>query len=207
MKYAEKKLIIGLHLMVFIFWILVFVIPSHFGFLIWNVFLALLPLDFAIVYRRLAMQRKKWFQWLVFLCWLCFFPNAMYLLTDFSHLSAIGTGLANTAQYLNYGFLFTGVMLGMLIGLSSLEIMQASLPLKKRSWRVVFYVVIAFISAFAMYLGRFARINSWDILTNLHGILTQIQMMMGANMFIFILVFGLTQLMIFSVYHLIWENH
>jgi len=207
MRKGEKKLIVLLHLAVLLFWAVVFAVPSHFDFLIWNVFLALIPLDFAILYRKAKQGTNIWIQCATFLLWFFFFPNAMYLLTDFSHLSAIGTGLANTAQYLNYGFLFMGLMFGMLIGLSSLEMIVETVQAKSRQRLLIFYTAIAFLSALAIYLGRFARINSWDIFTNPQLIVSQLFTLISWDMFVFIVIFGLIQLLIFIIYHLIWKNH
>ncbi|AEJ23839.1 hypothetical protein WKK_04835 [Weissella koreensis KACC 15510] len=204
MKKSEIKIFILIHLIVLGFYVMVYAIPSRFGFLIWNVFLALVPLDVALMHK--ALQTKK--QWplriIAFIVWLAFFPNAMYLMTDFSHLSAIGTGLANPAQYLNYGVLFTGVFIGMLIGLSSLEIIVETLPFQKWYFKVPFYMFIAIVSSSAIYLGRFQRANSWDLVTNFKTLIDQVSFVMNPDLYYFVIVFGLVQLFIFSVYHLIW---
>jgi uncharacterized membrane protein len=59
----------------------------EFGFLVWNLFLAWLPLGFA----ELLALRLKQEPWLrptnlaLGVAWLLFFPNAPYLLTDVLH--------------------------------------------------------------------------------------------------------------------------
>ncbi|QIL51087.1 DUF1361 domain-containing protein [Weissella coleopterorum] len=204
MKKNEITIFVIINLIVLVFYATVYAIPSRFGFLIWNVFLALIPLDVALVNKLLKTKGPWILRALCFLIWLAFFPNAMYLLTDFSHLSAIGTGLATPGQYLNYGVLFTGVFIGMLIGLASLELIVETLPLQKWYFKIPFYVILAVVSSAAIYLGRFQRANSWDLVTNFRTLLDQVSFVMNPDLYYFVLVFGLVQLFIFSVYHLIW---
>jgi uncharacterized membrane protein len=58
-------------------------------FLIWNLFLAWLPLVSALLLWALHQYapRFKLFQWPLLLGWFLFFPNAPYLVTDFLHLT------------------------------------------------------------------------------------------------------------------------
>src|SRR5258708_35571039 len=61
----------------------------RYGFLVWNMFLAWLPLIFAL----LAFERYRnssWRDWRfrgLAPAWLLFFPNAPYIFTDFLHLT------------------------------------------------------------------------------------------------------------------------
>src|SRR6187455_2811618 len=57
-------------------------------FLVWNLFLAWMPLFFALTAVCLAQtrpQRRGWFLSAA-VAWLLFFPNAPYILTDLIHL-------------------------------------------------------------------------------------------------------------------------
>lgn len=53
--------------------------------LIWNLFLAWIPLFFALVARRLKASR--YISLFFMACWLLFFPNAPYIITDLVHLN------------------------------------------------------------------------------------------------------------------------
>ena len=54
-----------------------------FAFLVWNLFLAFVP----VLFSELALTaRQKWKGWLYTGLWLLFFPNAMYIVTDLFHL-------------------------------------------------------------------------------------------------------------------------
>lgn len=58
-----------------------------FVFLVWNIFLALIPYAIStIVVLYHERIRNRWLLVIPFLAWLCFFPNAPYILTDLFHL-------------------------------------------------------------------------------------------------------------------------
>src|SRR5689334_6190646 len=51
----------------------------------WNLFLAMVPYLFS---RRLRHVKERITGWLLLSCWLLFFPNAPYLITDVFHFQA-----------------------------------------------------------------------------------------------------------------------
>src|SRR5215204_6343196 len=59
----------------------------HYGFLIWNLFLAWLPLLFALVAceKFRAGEQRNWKFASLAGAWLLFFPNAPYIFTDVIH--------------------------------------------------------------------------------------------------------------------------
>ena len=62
---------------------------NHFQFLVWNLFLAWIPLVLAALIYRIAVRRGDPARLIVVpvaLVWLLFFPNAPYIVTDFVHL-------------------------------------------------------------------------------------------------------------------------
>jgi uncharacterized membrane protein len=139
---------------------------DHFS-MIWNLFLAWLPMLGALAAYNLAKRpgRSTWLLVLPFLVfWLLFFPNAPYILTDMLHL-----------QYPQYrvpvwydlillvAFAWTGAFLGLV----SLYLMQGIV--RRSAGRVtgwLFTLVVLALAGFGVYLGRFPRWNSWDMLTN-----------------------------------------
>jgi len=58
----------------------------HYSFLVWNLFLAAVPLaiSYIITYSKLWQNRIVFIS--LFLSWLLFLPNAPYIITDFIHL-------------------------------------------------------------------------------------------------------------------------
>jgi uncharacterized membrane protein len=143
--------------------------------LLWNLFLAWLPMLSALVaynlHRRSRAWTRRWarqWAWLILVpClafWLLFFPNAPYILTDMLHLQ--------WPQYrvpvwydliLLVAFAWTGAFLGLV----SLYLMQGIVRRaagRAMSW--LFTLVVLALAGFGVYLGRFPRWNSWDVLTN-----------------------------------------
>jgi uncharacterized membrane protein len=146
---------------------------THFG-LSWNLFLAWLPMLGALVAYNLGKRygRRAWPLILPFLgLWLIFFPNAPYILTDFIHLRPVG----DVPLWYDLILVFTYALTGVFLGLISLYLMQS---LVRRafgsiaSW--VFTLGALALTGFGVYLGRFPRWNSWDVLTEPRSLLTDI---------------------------------
>ncbi|MBS9334855.1 DUF1361 domain-containing protein [Fructobacillus sp. M1-10] len=195
----NKNNIIAVHAVVLLFIAFVFVTPTHFDFLMWNVFLALLPLDFALV---VLVARFKLTQVFFSFLWLIFFPNTMYMITDFIHLQYISTALDVRYQYFNYSVLAAGIFIGVFLGILSLEVMMRRF-LKGRAGLAVILTlgIVSFLSSFGIYLGRFLRLNSWDILTNFDLVLENVEASISKHMFAFVGLFALAQFAILVIYH------
>ena len=85
-----------------------------FAFMLWNLFLAWLPLIFALWLTRILRQRlwSSWYALIVTLLWFIFLPNSFYVITDFIHLAtASRVDLLYDAVMLT-SFIYTGVILG-----------------------------------------------------------------------------------------------
>ena len=143
---------------------------ERYAFLIWNLFLAWIP--FIISYFTYTLTMKRRWVYLFFpvaaFLWLIFFPNAPYILTDFQHLPYDSRDLPIWYDVMMLvWFAFTGVLLGMV----SLFLMQEMV--RREFGRFVGWVFVAAVtglSAAGVYMGRFLRWNSWDILRNPTGI-------------------------------------
>jgi uncharacterized membrane protein len=135
---------------------------SFYGFLVWNLFLAWVPLVLALLlYDRYRRHASRVALGVLGFLWLIFFPNAPYIVTDFVHLhTRQGVPLWYDVITLS-AFAWTGLLLGF----ASLYLIQAvarSLLGPVRAWLVA-GVALA-LSSFGVYLGRFHRLNSWDLL-------------------------------------------
>ncbi|HEY5911959.1 MAG TPA: DUF1361 domain-containing protein [Verrucomicrobiae bacterium] len=133
------------------------------GFLIWNLFLAWLPLVFALLaaheYRANAGATWK-FRGLA-AAWLLFFPNAPYIFTDLVHLTARFQG----QFWVDLVLILICALTGLVLGFLSLFLMQGIVSRmfgRAASW--LFVGIVAGLSGFGIYLGRFLRFNSWDII-------------------------------------------
>ncbi|MFT6203701.1 MAG: putative membrane protein [Spirosomataceae bacterium] len=129
--------------------------------LLWNLFLAWIPLFFALVARRLKGRRYTSLFFVGF--WLLFFPNAPYIITDLVHLQYLDQQLW---WYDSLGIFITAFT-GLLIGVYSIQIVHNLLNSfynRAVSWLLIFGSML--LSGFGIYLGRFSRLNSWDIISN-----------------------------------------
>ena len=94
-------------------------------------------------------------------CWLIFFPNAPYIITDFIHLKSRPI----VPQWFDIVFLFLYAWTGLVLGLVSLIDIEKVLIPKIGSIKVKLgIIVLLFLSAYGVYLGRVLRWNSWDII-------------------------------------------
>lgn len=147
--------------------------------LVWNLFLAWLPLGFILVARRTppkpspTMGRafiKSRFYLFTFL-WLLFFPNSTYIITDLMHVPEYD------GRLLWYDSLriFLFALAGLAVGLYSMMIAHQVFDRwfgRFKSWWILGFSV--FLSGYGIYLGRFERFNSWDLFTNPFSLVRQI---------------------------------
>jgi uncharacterized membrane protein len=97
----------------------------------------------------------------VFGLWLLFLPNAPYILTDILHL----TRTSDAPAWYDLALLLSCSGTGLLLGYLSLIDVQRIVARRFSSifgW--LFAIVSLGLSGFAIYLGRFLRWNSWDVL-------------------------------------------
>ncbi|MCH4551365.1 DUF1361 domain-containing protein [Aestuariibaculum lutulentum] len=131
-------------------------------FLIWNLFLACIPFTLTSYLSTRPKQHKVSFA-LYFFTWLAFLPNAPYIITDFLHL-----------RFGDYHLLWLDVLMlasfsgnGVLLFLLSVKEMKHIL-LQHFSANMSNYIITSVfpLTAFGVYLGRFLRYNSWEIILN-----------------------------------------
>ncbi len=133
-----------------------------FFFLNWNLFLAFVPWifsSFLIIYP--SMQKKKILVLAVLGIWLLFFPNAPYILTDLFHLKRNLVMPIWFDTLLILSFAWVGLMYGF-ISLWNIEKVLSSFF--RKGWVTFFSTSLLFVGSFGIYLGRYLRWNSWDII-------------------------------------------
>lgn len=141
----------------------------------WNLFLAFIPLALSVwlFRRRNAGQKLSLLWWLGLIVFVAFLPNAPYILTDIIHLvedirhqnSIWVITLIIIPQYIL--FIFAGFEAYVL------SLINLGAYLNRRGWGqwiVWAEITIHALSAIGIYLGRFMRFNSWDLITNLDTI-------------------------------------
>ena len=144
----------------------------RYGFLIWNLFLAWIPFIIAYFTYTLTLNRK-WIYIVIpsaaFL-WLIFFPNAPYILTDFQHL-AYPSPAGDLPVWYDVMMLIWFAFTGLLLGMVSLFLMQEIIRREFGHWvGWAFVALVTSLTGAGVYVGRFLRWNSWDVLLNPIGL-------------------------------------
>jgi uncharacterized membrane protein len=132
--------------------------------LVWNLFLAWIPLGFALVLYDGA-RRGIGGRWLLAVggMWLLFFPNAPYLMTDLKYLRELG-GAPFWYDAIMAG---SAALAGLALGFLSLFLVHA--VMERRFGRVGAWLgvwALLLVSSVGVFLGRFQRFNSWDVFTD-----------------------------------------
>jgi uncharacterized membrane protein len=137
---------------------------SEYRNLVWNLVLAWIPFVIAMaVYDRDRRGGSPARLLLPALVWLLFLPNAPYLVTDFKYLAEIG----GAPVWYDVMLLTTFAWLGLLLGFVSLYLMQTVAERvfgAAASWWAT--ACVLGLTGFGIYLGRFQRWNSWDVVVD-----------------------------------------
>jgi uncharacterized membrane protein len=131
------------------------------AYLIWNLFLAWMPVFLALLAWKYKDSKIKRFGFSG--AWLLFLPNAPYLVTDLIHLRErppvpFWFDAVLFQSYIGVGLLLT------FVSLSWMQSLVTHLYNRRISW--IFILSAIGLSGFGIYLGRVQRWNSWDILIN-----------------------------------------
>jgi uncharacterized membrane protein len=139
-------------------------------FLCWNLFLAWIPMlvSFRLSSAKVSgdgtnagMQRGK--SLLLLAVWLLFFPNCPYIITDLIHLSPKHVIPLWFDALLILSFAWNGLMLGFI------SLFEVHRYLQQNFSEMISRLIILgsiMLASFGIYLGRFLRWNSWDVLVD-----------------------------------------
>lgn len=185
---------------------------ARYGGLVWNLFLAWIP--FVLAYFASALPWRKTLLYLVLpvttFLWLIFFPNAPYILTDLQHLARESSA---APVWYDVIMLIWFSWTGLLLGLVSLYLMHEIVHRNFGRWTGwLFVFVVSGLSSFGVYLGRFVRFNSWDILNDPKEIVVTIlglaidpSMRLVAFTILFAVFYLFVYLTLYSFAHLVKE--
>jgi uncharacterized membrane protein len=128
-------------------------------FLFWNLFLAFIPWWISNYMKQKNALAAKDLPLLVI--WLLFLPNAPYILTDLFHLKH----RPPIPLWFDLTLILSFAFIGLLVFYKSLKDMLGLLGnyMSNTSLSVLTYGIFWLIS-FGLYLGRFLRLNSWDVM-------------------------------------------
>ena len=193
---------------------------------IWNLFLAIVPVILAFtIARGLRTQKRSgdgiaWILWLPLLVvWLTFLPNTVYLLTEWRHYlqAIVGSPVYFEAEVSREAFISFLLLTGFYIvytGSGLLTFFLAVWPLDRlarrrvRGWRWPLQALVFISCALGVYLGLINRFNTWDLLhpSQMSAILqTSLQVQQRPLLFGFILGFGAILWVLYTVFD-IWMD-
>jgi uncharacterized membrane protein len=131
-------------------------------FLVWNLFLAWIPYSISLTFKNI-IGKKKIIQALVFTSWLLFFPNALYIVTDIIHVKET----EKVPVWFDAILLFVSSFAGLALAFASIKNVENILQhYFHKKFTNVLVIFLLFLGSFGVYLGRFQRWNSWDVLHN-----------------------------------------
>lgn len=138
------------------------------GWILWNLFLAFIPLALSFwLYRRHSYSRSVLW-WVAFVVFIAFLPNAPYLLTDIIHLIR-GTG--QVATWVIALFFIPLHVFAILLGFEAyvVSLINQAYYLKRQGagrFILASELLTHALCAVGIFLGRFRRYNSWDLVTD-----------------------------------------
>ncbi|MEO0373742.1 MAG: DUF1361 domain-containing protein [Cyanobacteria bacterium P01_A01_bin.17] len=139
------------------------------GWIIWNLFLAFIPLalSFWLFRRRKSVRSLLW--WLALIVFIAFLPNAPYLLTDIIHLIR-ATRAINSIWIITLVFIplhLFAILAG--FGAYVISLINQGHYLRRQGAKQFVLpaeLLVHALSALGVYMGRFLRFNSWDLITD-----------------------------------------
>lgn len=148
-----------------------------------NILLALIPTLLGWIFYKTKTNTIKF---ILFLTWILFIPNTLYLFTDILHLmDQVNTNfLTTTLLLIQYSILF---IIGLFTYILSLYPIEKKLKLRSSA-----IIALNFLIGYGVVLGRVNRLNSWDIFTRTDLVInTMIQTITSLEIISLTLLFGL----------------
>ncbi|MEO8711828.1 MAG: DUF1361 domain-containing protein, partial [Parafilimonas sp.] len=127
----------------------------------WNLFLALIPVYFSgLLLKQKTLNYKSI---LLLGLWLLFLPNAPYLVTDIFHFEA----RPPVPLWFDLMLVVSGAWNGILLCMISLFRVEKFLNTrcKTKYTEAIIFLLLIF-CGYGIYIGRYLRYNSWDVVTD-----------------------------------------
>jgi uncharacterized membrane protein len=142
---------------------------AYSGWIVWNLFLAFIPLALSFWLFRQRSLRRSLLWWTGFAVFLAFLPNAPYLLTDIIHL--IRATRSGFSAWMIVLFFIPLHLSALLAGFEAYVIALLNqghylTRIGAKRWVPWVELTVHAVCAIGVYLGRFRRLNSWDLVTD-----------------------------------------
>lgn len=133
----------------------------------WNITLSMVPIFLA---RVLKKTQSYIFQIPLFLLWLVFLPNTLYMLTDVIHVFnpkfGLQTNIFQIAGIYLYSMVITLAVLTFVLSLSPVfSKYRVFLRRLSPNSTLLLFLLFSLLVGFAIAMGRFQRTNTWYIFT------------------------------------------
>lgn len=165
----------------------------------WNIFLAFAGVFFGFM---LVKSKKLFLKIPLFILWFLFVPNTIYLITDMQYIPNQLAEIEN--QYKNllllqYLFLFFAGIFTFIAGIYPLDKLLSKN--KDRQLKIFSLFLINYLIAFGVALGRFERVNSWEVFTDLEKVIvSSLALLNSKEIMLLIFLFGSLSTMIYFLY-------
>jgi uncharacterized membrane protein len=137
-----------------------------FGLMPWNLFLAYVPYFISTMLTQHGQEINKGLKAVVLIIWLLFIPNSFYILTDLFHL-ADNHRDPRVPEWFDLVLILSFAWNGLLLGILSIRQVEKLLaPRASSLGRWVFLCPVMILNSFGVYIGRYLRYNSWDVVTS-----------------------------------------
>lgn len=144
------------------------------GWIVWNLFLAFIPMALSFWLFRWPHRSRTLVWWIALVSFIAFLPNAPYLLTDIIHL--VGAARSTDSIWIVTLFFIPLHTFAILAGFEAyvVSLINQGHYLKKQGAGQFVKgaeILVHILCAIGIYLGRFIRFNSWDLITNPKNVL------------------------------------
>jgi uncharacterized membrane protein len=133
-----------------------------FAFLIWNLFLAYLPYSISSYIAREEQQLSKPVLILLLFIWLLLIPNSFYIITDLFHLRKQDV----IPLWFDLALIMAFAWNGLIVGVLSVRQVEKILQHRWQVYEWLFILPLMYLNALGIFIGRYLRFNSWDVITN-----------------------------------------
>ena len=183
---------------ILIYIIILLVIYPKYYFLIWNIFLAYIPFLLSFI-----KFKNRVFKFINNLVALIFFPNVIYLFTDLIHISVMKYYVKDTqgiryimnfTNWIRLSLIFVAILIAIKLSYISLNNFIVDYRFKH-----IIYIFISILTGVAVYIGRFIRLNSWDLILNPFNTLIIIFKNINSDTIQYILLFAIIQYIVLII--------
>src|ERR1700722_13479018 len=167
------------------------VIDYNVAWMIYNSFLALIAVGLGYLILHI---KETFLKLLCGLLWFIFLPNTIYIFTDLLHFIMQWNQVSTVVRpllLLQYAiFELVGILTFLLAFFPFEKVITMSKFFKKR--KIQSLIVLNFLVAFWMVLGRVERLNSWDLFFDLQGVIISAKnVLVSFNLLGLTILFGL----------------